>query len=244
MLIRGKQEYRKAWNFRVPYACCLRLRGLPSESMPFTSLLRNIYSKPHSAAQSRSADYNCRQRLLPAVYQTSSPAAASHAAMEPASQCSENPAHKPFIRKMRPLRTITSPTQRQSGMILPLPCSGMFSHAKSWMVRPSEEKRKARYDEQDSQKDIDILHNRSHLSVIRFIRPFSGRFLSLLRRESPHSRSGDRGKPDQGSDPRPEPKQHRSPPSQHAAQTDDGSGEYGTGQESDPLIVLHSLPHL
>ena len=118
MLIRGNQECTK--GMELPGS----IRLLPAafgESMPFTSLLRNIYSKPHSAAQSRSADYNCRQRLLPAVYQTSSPAAVSHAAMEPANQCSEKPAHKPFIRKMRPLSTITSPIQRQSGMILPLP---------------------------------------------------------------------------------------------------------------------------
>lgn len=185
-------------GFHTPAACCLR--GFPSESMPFTSLLQNIYSKPHSAAQSRSADYNCRQRLLPAVYQTSSPAAASHAAMEPASQCSEKPAHKPFIRKMRPLSTITSPTQRQSGMILPLPLLRHVFPRKKLDVRPSEEKRKARYDEQDSQKDIDILHNRSHLSVIRFIRPFPGAVSQPAQAGKPAQQDRDRGKPDQGSD--------------------------------------------
>ena len=96
-------------------------------------------------------------------------------------------------------------------------------------VRPSEEKRKARYDEQDSQKDIDILRDRSHLSVIRFIRPFPGT-VSQPAQAKNRTQDRDRGKPDQGSGPRPEPKQHRSPPRQHAAQTADGSGEYSTGQ--------------
>ena len=229
-------------GFHTPAACCLR--GFPSESMPFTSLLQNIYSKPHSAAQSRSADYKYQQRLFPAVYQTSSPAAASHAAMEPANQCSVNPAHKPFIRKMSAAEhnhLAHAAAERHD------PAPPLLRHVfprKELDVRPSEEKRKARYDEQDSQKDIDILHNRSHLSVIRFIRPFPGTVSQPAQAGKPAQQDRDRGKPDQGSDPRPEPKQHRSPPRQHAAQTADGSGEYGTGQESDPLIVLHSLPHL
>lgn len=99
-------------GFHTPAACCLR--GLPSESMPFTSLLRNIYSKPHPAAQSRSADYNCRQRLLPAEH--------NHLAHTAAERHDPAP---PLIRHVFPRKELD--------------------------VRPSKEKRKARYDEQDSQ---------------------------------------------------------------------------------------------
>ena len=84
--------------------------------------------------------------------------------MEPASQCSEKPAHKPFIRKMRPLSTITSPTQRQSGMILPLPCSGMFSHAKSWMcVLPKKNARPAMMNRTPKKIEIDSVTDHTFL---------------------------------------------------------------------------------
>ena len=120
------------------------------------------------------------------MYQTSNPATISHATMEPINQWLEKSDDKTFIKKIIPLRIITSPMLRQSGIILILSFSscGMFFHAERWMCAfPKKNTKPVMMKRTPKKTQTKSMTDHTFLSFILFS-SFWSSFLILFEQES------------------------------------------------------------